>query len=38
MVLYKIKEFGRAHARIPWRLPKIPVMEKKAAEQVLHLL
>lgn len=36
VVLDKVKEFRWTDARIPWRLPKIPVMEKEAAEQVLH--
>jgi len=36
VVLDKVKEFRWADACIPRRLPKIPVMEKEAAEQVLH--
>ena len=38
MVLEEVNEFWWADACIPRRLPKIPVMKKKAAQQVLHVL
>jgi hypothetical protein len=38
VVLDEVEEFRRADTCIPGRLPKIPVMKKKAAEQVLHFL
>ena len=36
VVLDEVKEFRWADACIPRRLPKIPVMKKQAAKQVLH--
>ena len=36
VVLDEVKEFRWADACIPRRLPKIPVMKKEAAKQVLH--
>jgi hypothetical protein len=36
VVLDEVKEFRWADACIPGRLPKIPVMKKEAAKQVLH--
>src|SRR5918993_1031618 len=38
VILDKIEEFRWTDACIPRRLTKIPVMEKEAAEQVLHVL
>jgi hypothetical protein len=38
MTMDEVKKFRWTDACIPRRLPKIPVMEKEAAEQVLHVL
>jgi len=38
VVLDEVKEFWWADACIPRRLPEVPVMEKEAAEQILHFL
>ena len=37
VVLDEIDELWRADACIPWRLPKIPILEKETTEQVLHV-
>ena len=37
MILDEVEELGWTDSCIPWRLPKIPVLEKEAADQVLHV-
>jgi hypothetical protein len=38
MIFDEFEQFGGADSGIPWRLAKVPVLKRQAAEQILHFL